>query len=214
MVIHVGGNVATLPAMSTTMNQKILRQWWHNVLRLAGNAKYGCYIIFLLLPSDQEARRYLASFGKELDLLSGEHCLVIALGEDEFRRSGFDETMWREALDKHISEGHSVTVAKLFGVKFDSFPCIVVFRDIRSPQHVLVSLKDLTSEEIAQKLRALFSVIGDAIVSGEDPVDYIERSQQKEDFLKKGKSIISGLRTFAGNSFQTAIEAWLKSVIQ
>ncbi|MEK6575574.1 MAG: hypothetical protein AABZ58_14795, partial [Chloroflexota bacterium] len=53
----------------------VLRRWWHEIQRLGG--RYSCYAIFLVLPSDREAIRYLHEFGKELDLISGEDCLVV-----------------------------------------------------------------------------------------------------------------------------------------
>ena len=53
-----------------------LREWWHQIRRQSGRP-YACCGMFLLLPSDQEAIRYLAEFGDEIDMISGEDCLVL-----------------------------------------------------------------------------------------------------------------------------------------
>ena len=70
-------------------DHRSVREWWHDVLRNYGY--YSCYAIFLALPSDKEIIRYLTDYGRELDLISGENCLVIALSKTDFRRSGFDK---------------------------------------------------------------------------------------------------------------------------
>jgi len=132
-----------------------LREWWHSILRDYG--RYSCYAIFLALPSDKEIIRYLIDFGNEIDIISGEDCLVIALGKSEFRRSGFDEKiqqpsiperfsnfleeMWSAAIKEQVSKGYSVKVAQLFNIEITKFPCLLIFQDIRSSDHALITLK-------------------------------------------------------------------------
>ncbi len=193
-------------------DRHLLRDWWHGILR--DYERYSCYAIFLMLPFDKEAIRYLVNFGRELDLISGENCLLIALGKTEFRRSGFDEKAWNTTLEEYISEGYSIKVAQLFDINLLEFPCLVVFQDIRSPNHIVVTLKGLTVDQIATQMRSLFSVIQYASSNKQEPLGAIESHRDKENFLRRGNKIISKIRSFAGKTFEIAIEAWIKAIVK
>lgn len=108
-VIQAGAGATVIIGMSSDpanfKEKSQLREWWHGILRSYG--RYYCYAIFLVLPSDKEALRYLTDFGREIDLISGVNCLVIALGKTEFKRSGFNEETWSELVKEHSSEGYS-----------------------------------------------------------------------------------------------------------
>jgi len=206
-----------------------LREWWHRILRDYGH-RYSCCAIFLVLPSDKETIRYLTDFGTELDVISGENCLVIALGKAEFRRSGFDEDiykpsvserisnflddMWSVAVKEHVSRGYSVKVAQLFNVELTKFPCLLIFQDIRSSNHVLITLKGMTTEEIAERMRTIFSLIQKAVGDKDNPLDALARHQNSEAFRKAGNTILSKVTGFTEKTFETAMEVWLKSVIK
>lgn len=202
----------------TPISNSNLREWWHNLLRRRG--AYPTYAFFLVLPSDQEMVKYLIQFGKELDIVSGENCLVIALGNTEFRRSGFDknlrevEEVWQWVLNDHVSLGYSSKVAKLFDIGFDKFPCLIIFKDIRSSEHHLVTLKEMTSVEIGTRVRFVFSIIHKAVANKNDPLTALQAKRNSEDLQKKGQSIVSGLRSFAGKTFETAVETWIKASIK
>jgi hypothetical protein len=206
-----------------------LREWWHGILRDHGH-RYSCYAIFLILPSDKETIRYLTDFGKELDIISGDNCLVIALGKTEFRRSGFDEEVrkptmserfsnyldevWNTAIKEHVSKGYSVKVAELFNVELVKFPCLLLFQDIRSSNHTLVTLKGMTAEEIAERMRFIFSIIHKAVINKDDPLDLLAQYQDDEAFRKAGNTILSKVTGFAEKTFETAMEAWISSTIK
>lgn len=206
-----------------------LREWWHNILR-EYEKQYFCSAIFLVLPSDKETIRYLTDFGTELDIISGENCLVIAIGKSEFRRSGFDETMqrptaaerfanflderWNAAIKEHVAKGYSVKIAQLFDVEIDSFPCLLVFKDIRSPQHLLITLKGMTAEEIGNRMRHIFSIINKAVTNKVDPLEALMQKQNEETFQKAGKTILNKVSGFAEKTFETAIEAWINASVK
>jgi hypothetical protein len=209
-------------------DKSALREWWHAILRNHG--RYSCCAIFLVLPSDKETIRYLTDFGIELDLVSGENCLVIALSKDEFRRSGFDtaikkasvterissflEEMWNAAIREHVSDGYSVHVAQLFEIDLTDFPCLLVFQDIRSPKHVLITLKGMTAEEISEQMRSVFSIIRKAVADKENPVDALAQHRDSEALRKKGKTILTKVGSLAEKTFETAIETWVKVAIK
>ncbi|MCP4372872.1 MAG: hypothetical protein GY797_32925, partial [Deltaproteobacteria bacterium] len=93
-------------------NSSALREWWYEILRTPGH--YSCYAFFLGLPSDKEAIRYITEFGKELDLISGNNCLIIALGKDEVKCFDLEEEIWNATIKNYISEGYSVEIAQRF----------------------------------------------------------------------------------------------------
>lgn len=186
-----------------------LRLWWHDILRHHG--RYSCYAIFLLLPSDKAAMHYLTNFGRELHLISGNSCLVIALSEARSKRFDFDDKVWDVAVREQVSEGYSIRIAQLFGIDLLKFPCLVVFEDIRSSKHVVVTLKDMSVAEIADKMREVFSVIQEAITTKVNPLEMLEAHRNNLSFRKAGQTIVSELRSLAGKTFETAIEAWIKA---
>jgi len=214
--INIGGVVGDhatviINKISLERDNPLLRTWWHDILRKHGY--HSCFAIFLLLPSDKEAITYLSEFGKELDLISGENCLVIAFGKTEFKGPKFDEKAWITTLDEHVTEGISIKIAKLFDVEFTQFPCLIIFKDIRSPEHIIVTLKGVTSKDIAEKLREVFSIINIAISKNENPVHALSSKRKKEKFQKTGLSILSEVQSFAGKTLDTMMEAFIKTSI-
>lgn len=201
--------VATEP-LKEPIDPYSLRKWWHQVLHDQG--RYSCYAILIVLPSDTEARRYARVFGRELDLISGTNCLVIALSKKRFKRFGFDR--WGQIVDEEVPQGYSITVAKLFGIDFTQFPCLVVFEDICSPDHIVITLKGMTAEEIAETMRSLFSIIQKAISEKKSPLAVIESKRNKESFRKAGQTIVSKLNSLAGKTFEIAMKAFINAVIK
>ena len=184
-----------------------LREVWHNILREHG--RYSCFAVYLLLPSDIEAKKYLTEYSRELEIITSTNCLAISLCTTRFERT--DENSWKLAVDEHLSQGYSAIVANLFQVKFNEFPCLIIFNDIRSSDHALVSLKYMTAEQIADKMRTIFSVIDDAVKNDKQPLAALEQQRVLEFLKKQGNTTISELRSFAGKSFETVMETWIKA---
>ncbi len=217
------------PPPSDFHDRHSLREWWHNILR-EYKQHYSCFAIFLVLPSDKETIRYLTDFGNELDIISGEDCLVIAIGKSEFRRSGFDEKvqnpttaekvssfldeMWNAAIKEHVSKGYSAKIAQLFNIEVDQFPCLLVFKDIRSSNHLLITLKGMAAEEIAGRMRSIFSIIHKAVANKVDPLEALAQNQNEETFKKAGKTILNKVTGFAEKTFETAMEAWINASVK
>lgn len=195
------------------INDRIrLRAWWHQILRDYG--QFSCYAIFLVLPSDTEALRYLSEYGKELDLISAEDCLIMVLGKTEFGRFGFEGNIWEAAIEEYFSDGLSIKVGKMFEIDFDEYPCLLIFQDVRSSRHILTTLRGMDAREIVQKLRSAFSIIHKAISIGKDPLNALEKQRNAENLNKMGRNIVSELRSFAGKTFETAMKAWVEVAIK
>lgn len=223
-----GGSIIT-NVFPDSGNPTELRKWWHSILRKQGN--YKCYGIMLVLPSDENAIQYLINSGSELDIISGENCLIIALSDVQVRSSEFDgcfqnrkdveinlneidEESWSKAINEQVSKGYSIRVAKTFGIPMTKFPCLVIFQDIRSPGHVLVSFKDMKQKEISKKMRSIFSIVQHAITHNENPIKELQKYQNQEDLQLHGKSVIESIGSFGGKTLEIAMEAWLKSLIK
>lgn len=189
-----------------------LRRWWHDVMSHYG--RYSCYAILLVLPADKEAIRYLADCGRELDHISHEECLVVVLSKTQFRRSGIEDKVWGKVITEHSTEGLSVEVARLFDVRYDGLPCLLVFEDIRSSRYIMLSLKGMSAGEIAQRLRSVFSTIRDAVSKEKDPLTVLERQSTMERRKKTGRQIVSELRSLAGKTFETVMESWIKVAVK
>jgi hypothetical protein len=189
-----------------------LRAWWHKVLRDHG--KYFCFAFVLVLPGDAEAIRYLTELGSELDQISGEDCLVIALADLGVRRPGFDKELWTAAVEAQTSKGHSLTVAELFDIDLTEFPCLVLFEDVRQPRHIVVSLKGLNVESIGDELRSVFSVIRKAAKEKADPLTAVEESQRRQQLREKGEIIVGQVRSIGDKTFEKAMEAVIKAIIE
>jgi hypothetical protein len=210
----IGGGGGAVGKLHYPIDKVDLRDWWHNILRDHG--KFPCIAIILVLPSDNEALRYFSDFGKELDQISGKNCLVAALGSRRLKRqfSDFDDDLWGELVEKHVSEGNSIQIAKYFNIGFDEFPCVVLFKDIRSSEHIIIALRDMTTREISNRMRSLFSAIDEAVKDNNDILDALEKQRSKENIKKSGKAAISHLQSFGGKTLESIIEILLKAAVQ
>ena len=201
-----------LGKLSDPDQRRTLREWWHSMLRSHG--RYSCYAMLLVLPSDKEMIRYLSKFGLELDLISGQNCLIIVLGNTEFQRLGLDDNFWDVAIREHIFDGHSTLVARFFKIGFDKFPCMIFFNDIRSPEYVLLSLKGLLVDEVAEEMRRTFTIIQEAISNKKNPIKALEDRQALLEIGETSKRFFSKLSGFAEKTFETGMEAWINSIIK
>jgi hypothetical protein len=191
-----------------------LRHWWHSILRRTLRP-YTCYGIFLAnLPADREAAEYLTKYATELNRMSGRHCLIIALGTTQFKASAETEGLWELAVDEQLSKGHSFAVADLFNIGYDEFPCLILFRDIRSPEHTVISLKEMTADEMAAYMRTVLSVVRKAYLDDEDPLQTMERHKHQEKLRRKGRAIVGQMTAIAEKSFQVAMEAWMEATMK
>lgn len=178
ITVHQEVGIVSPGGIGITTDKRFLREFWHDVLRSYGS--FPCSAVFLLLPSDEEAFHYLTEYGKELDIISGENCLVLAFSESEFKDTKFSESNWRASVEEHTGEGFSAAVARLFDVDFTQFPSLLLFRDIRNPEHILVELKEMSAKEIATTMRSVFSIIDGAIKEYLDPLTELDKKLQLE----------------------------------
>lgn len=189
-----------------------LQEWWDQIVK--GHECYQCYAFFLCLPSDSNAIEYITKFGKELDVLAGENCLIIVLSKAGCRRSRYDKAIWNFAINEHIREGYSIAVANLFRIKYIDLPCIVLFKTLHSPKRVVFSFKGLEVDGIGRQMREIFTVVQQSITNRKDPILALEHYQGTERLNKVGSGIFGRLFGFAEKTFATAMEAWIKASLK
>jgi hypothetical protein len=195
-----------------TKTRQGLRDWWHGIL--GKYDRYSCYALPLALPSDTEAIGYFGELGKELSLVSGKHCLVIALAGNQSNASCSEEEVWEAAIKEHIYQGYGMEIAEVFGIQPDEFPCVVLFEDIRSPEHVVVALEGMKTKEIATEMRSVFSVVRDAVSHGENALYAIQTHRERERSRRKSQARISQLRSTAEKTLEAVLKALVKRLVE
>ena len=140
--------------------------------------------------------------------------MIISFSKREFKFREFDEDKWKYIVKEHITDGQGVKIAHLFDINYDEFPCLIAFKDIRSPEHVQVTLKGMEAEEIALRMRVLFSTIREAVAYDEDPLIALERRRSHEKYHNAGNTIVSQVRSLAGKTFESAMKAWIDAAIK
>ena len=189
-----------------------LREWWHQILRHYD--RYPSYAVILALPSDIEALQYLKRFGRELHLITGKNCSVITLTKLGLMQYGLGDEILPLIVDEHVLEGYCLQVARLFDVGFDEFPCLLLFRDIRQTEHIRISFKGLSAEEIAQEMRIVFSVVDRAVRQCKDPLESIEKHNKRKAISKNTKAVWSNIQSLAGKTLEKMIEVLVETSIK
>lgn len=212
--IRLGGGMARpLPtADDGSLPSRVRGRWWSEIMQNYGH--HTCYAILLTLPSDAEANSYLTDYSKELDVISGKPCLVLILSEDEVSSwDGHSIKKWRLVVERYSQQGYSVQVAQLFGIKYTKFPCLVVFNNIRSPEHIAIPLSGLNTKEIAMRMREVFSTIQRATEARKNPIDALKKQEGLEAFRTRSGTFLGKIRGVAGQTFETALEAAVKAIL-
>lgn len=198
-------------SMPSSPSKKVLRDWWHKLVRTHG--WYPSYAVFLMLPSDKEIFEYFSNYGLELHQISGNECLIMAFSKEDFGVPEFSAEIWQQAVENHMREGHSVRLANYFGIELTEFPCAVFFRDIRSTEHMIVSLNGLSVSEISWTMRELFSALSENFRKEKSVLKIIDSHLKNKQRTAHGKKAITRIGSLANKSLETAMSAWVKALI-
>ncbi len=215
-------------------------EWWQSVLKEQG--KYKCYAILLFLPADRHILKYLdrQAYLQELDLISDKNCLVIISTKEYIKRVGKDKQPVKVWIDKETVkergfakvqgprniydeviepsptefQGYCRVFARIFKITYDQFPCLVLFQNIDSPKHIIVSLQNLEPEKISLRMRNIFTVVENAVMQKKDPLQAIRNYLLKYKILSKKAIAVNDIREFAGISLGYAMQAWINSLFR
>jgi len=72
----------------------------------------------------------------------------------------------------------------------------------------------MAAEEIAERMRATFSIIHTAATDKKPIIDTLAYHQNSEALRKAGKTIFSKASGIAEKTFETAMEAWIGAVVK
>jgi hypothetical protein len=191
---------------------KKLREWWHQLLREYD--RYPCCMVFLAFEQDAAAFNYLMRNHSEIDRMSGEHCLVIVLSDMGYMSLGPDRKVWNLSLTDYMDKGYSTVFADIFKVRYEEFPCCLIFKDFHSSTRVKLSIKGLTQADIAEKMRNIFSTIKEAVITGTDPLLAIESDEKQKTLLQNYKTITTAVREISSKALEPAMTAFFKVLIK
>jgi hypothetical protein len=211
-LVRVLGNALYVRMPSTfPENAKMLRDWWHHLIRNHGYFK--SFGVFLVLPADTEASNYILKNGRELHLLSGANCGLFVLRQSEFRGTGFYSERWEQGVTFQVKEGLSLEFGRHFEIEATDFPCFLLFGDIRKSEHVRINLKEMDENQISHLMREVFSVISRANNDKEDIVKMVQKHISGKERKSKGKIVVKTIRSFGTKSLETAMSAWIKALL-
>ena len=194
-----------------------LRDWWLGIK--ARSWEYQVYAFFLTLSSDKDALLYITEHIKELDAISGNDCLVLLLSQDVVYRHGLpadllDDDISASSLLPYDNAGLSPSVARFLEIPLQRLPCMVLFKDIRSSERAIVSLKGMSVQDISYELRETFDIVRDAIKGKKDIVKALIQNQKSEARQQTGKSVLQKIGIIASISYEKAIEALFDSLLK
>jgi hypothetical protein len=95
-------------------------------------------------------------------------------------------------------------------LEMTELPCLLVFRDIRSPDHSMITLKGLTLGELTAKMRAVVATIEQSVSKQKDPLTAIQRYQSREHLKTTGQQVAK----MAGSFFEKRFEAAIRALIE
>ncbi|MDW5552154.1 hypothetical protein [Methanosarcina sp.] len=193
-----------------SIERSALKEWWDNLL--SKYPKCRIYAIFLALPSDNKTIEYLTKFGKELDLISGNDCMVIAFTDRQIKSCGFNEETWDSIVNDNIQKGYSLKISEIFKIPFSDFPCIVFFQDINTPEHVVMTLRDMSVEDIIKNIRNMMDVI--KADEKHQPLLVLESLRNHDRFKNKGRIIISQIQIILGKTLEALIVTLIESTLK
>ncbi len=112
-----------------------------------------------------------------------------------------------------IQKGYSAKIGRLFGLDFTQYPCLVVFKGLDSSEQILITLNGMTAEEIAEKLKSIFSIIQRAVDEYKSPLEALQRNRNNERLKNAGKSLVIGIRYVVDMTFKAMMEALANSQV-
>ncbi len=145
-----------------------LRAWWHEVIRKHGH--YPCFALFVAFGADEQVDLYLMENAAELSRASGKHCLMIVHSNLGFVDLGPDMVLWHLVLTQQVRAAHAAVLAEVFDVSPDDFPCLLFFRQVPSPDRVVLPLKGLNQDGIAAAVHSALMTVTKASSRKKDPL--------------------------------------------
>lgn len=175
---------------------------WFTLVR--EQRKYSCYAIFLVLPSDKEAIRYLTEYSSDLHIFSSSNALVMTIGSDGYLHTNIDG----KKLSVEIKNYAKLT--RVFDIDYTAIPCMIVFEGLNSPNRMPVMLKGMTAEETSEKMKAIFSIIEKSAREQKSPIVVLQKHKNDEKLRHLGKTVIGTASNIFEFTYTTIIQELTK----
>ncbi len=110
--------------------------------------------------------------------------------------------------------GYCNMFARMFNLTYDQFPCMLLFQDLDSRRHIVVSLQGIDAKKIALRMRNIFTVVGNAIAGQRDPLKEVRGYLLKYKIMDKKTKVVNDVVEFAGRTMGFAMQAWINSLFK
>ena len=117
-----------------------------------------------------------------------------------------DRWDWSSVVRSLVTKGSALALAATFKVPYENMPCLLLFRDVRKPHHVLVSFRGMDTEEIAETMRQTFTRVRDSVLARRDPL--------KELAPRRLHVFGRRLRKVSGSTFELVISALVRATMK
>lgn len=201
-------SVIAIIAGLSWVRREAIPSWWRQMRKR--NDDFVCYAIFLTLPADHEAIKYMNDSWEELNMVSGNECMIMSFQNDSIRasqNSDFsilnDNRNWKKSIKNNAR--YSAIFAEIFKIELTEFPCLLLFKDLDSSEYALVSLKGMSSDEIAMRVRKIFAVVKKAAAESINPIIALNREI-------RGNTIKLTVKTAGEKTLGIMFEAFFNSI--
>jgi hypothetical protein len=158
-----------------------IKDWWHEFKK---KFNYPLYCIVLASTSDIEVARFTENFRSELAAISDKDCCFIYF-RDLNKRKDFIPFQYSE----HAKVIYPL--ARYFDLDLSSIPCFVFFEQFDSGEHICISLKLLTDQEIISLVRKIFNHLHNDKRS--NPLDKLKHFQHERRLQASSHTLLQNL---------------------
>lgn len=181
-------------------------EWWGKTFSLKGySPKF--FVAILALPGDKYIFEYLERYEDELAVLSSDSGLIVFLTQKRFQVVSQKARTFSPEVSPIVWSEYCTEIAKLLGIRFEDFPCLLIFDHLFSSTFTMVSLRDLDVEQLVNRFRIIFSEVSEAVEANSSPMVAIQKAERLRGYRKTGKSILARLSFFAEETFKAIVAA-------
>ena len=173
------------------------------------HGKYPCYAFPLMLAGDLDFYNYFIEYGSELDQISGDDCFVMIVADEVREQLSIKNnlgTNWAILTGSDNGRQINRKLGERFDLVYTDFPAMVFFRNIHDSKYLLIRFKGLTTSEVVNLMREVFSVVVGAVRANKDILSELEKFKMRESLKFKGMVISEGIKELYQISIKAAIE--------
>ena len=129
------------------------------------------------------------------------------------------ESLWNsinndKETEVHEHFGFGAEVARYFEIPYDQLPCLILFRDVRDYQRILIDLRKMNCQELELLFRSVFTEIHFALIESKDPLQALEAQRKRTELSRKGNLVVSEVQEMVGKTIEAALAAFIAALIK